>query len=434
VALALAVVAAPGASEDVIEAMLADRLAGRDHAGIVVGIIDADGLKLISKGRVGEGAAAVPGADTIFEVGGITDPFVGLLLSDMVHRGEVALSDPVAKYLPEIAVPMRGGKAITLEDLAMHRSGLPRAPANLPRGSDNPYAEYTRQMLADFLQSYELPRDIGERYEPSPLGTGLLGEALATKAGQPIDQLLETRVIGPLGLPSTTARGDGLDRARLATGYSPGGKPLPPARFRVLAAAGALRSTANDLMKFLTLNSKPSGPLAAAMADTHSAHGKAGAVHDNLGLGWRMRGKGDQQVLWSGGRSGGFYAFIGFEPATGRGVVVLHNQAVTMDDVGFAVLDQLREEATPVDVGALAAFVGEYEINRKRHVRVTFEGRKLVAEITGEEPSPLTQDSELRFVFDESDARLTFVRDPNGAIIGLWLHRGSSNTAARRVK
>lgn len=345
------------------------------------------------------------------------------------------MDDPVGKYLPEIGVPGRGGKAITLEDLVMQRSGLPRAPTNLSRRDDNPYADYTREMLADFLHSYQLPRDIGERYEPSPLGIGLLGDALATRAGQSFEQLLKTRIIEPLGLTATTVNAESLDRKRVATGYSPGGKPLPPARFRVLGAVGAVRSTARDLLAFLALNLKPAGPLAAAITDTQSARGRQGTVHDNLGLGWRMRGRADQQVLWCSGRAGGFYSFMGFEPATGRGVVLLHNQAVTMEDVGFVIFDQLREQsAPPVDVEALRAFTGEFEITRKLHIKITMEGRKLFAEITGEQPTPLTQDSELRFVFDESEARLTFVRDANGAIVGLWLHRGSQNTAARRVR
>ena len=317
----------------------------------------------------------------------------------------------------------------------MQRSGLPRAPTNLPRRDDNPYANYTREMLADFLHSYPMPREIGERYEPSPLGIGLLGEALATKAGQSFEQLLKTRVIDPLGLKATTVNVPDLDRKLTAMGYSPGGKPLPPARFRILAAVGALRSTAHDLLAFLGLNAKPTGPLAAVLADTHSLRGAQETAHDNLGLGWRVRGRADEQVLWCSGRAGGFYSFMGFEPATGRGVVLLHNQAITLDDVGFTILEQLREQnAPPVDFEALRAFTGEFEINRKIHVIVTLEGKKLFAEITGEQPTPLTQDSELRFVFDESDARLTFVRDPSGAIVGLWLHRGSQNTAARRVR
>jgi serine-type D-Ala-D-Ala carboxypeptidase/endopeptidase len=423
-----------GAAADPIEALLADRLAGRDFAGIVVGILDADGRRFIARGRAGEGPTppALNG-DTIFEVGGVADAFVALLLADTVQRGEVQLTDPVAKYLPDVAVPGHGGKVITFEHLATHRSGLPRVPANLPRRDENPYANYTHEMLAEFLKTYELTRDPGDRYEPSPLGTALLGEALASKAGQPFGQLLKARVLDPIALGATSVNADTLERTRLATGYSLGNKPLPPARFRTLSAVGGLRSSANDLLTFLSVNMKPAGPLATAIADTQSLRGRVGALQDNSSLGWRIRGRGEEQVFWTAGRSGGFYTFIGWEPASARAIAVLHNQAITMDDVGFGVLEQLRENATTVDADALRAFAGEYEITRAMRIRITVEGRHLVAEIAGEPSETLTQDSELRFVFDHSEARLVFVRDASGAVAGLWLFREGRSMAARRI-
>jgi len=62
--------------------------------------------------------------DTVFEIGSITKVFTSLLLADAVERGEVALTDPVAKFLPaKVKMPERAGRAITLQDLATHTSG-----------------------------------------------------------------------------------------------------------------------------------------------------------------------------------------------------------------------------------------------------------------------------------------------------------------------
>ena len=64
--------------------------------------------------------------DTVFEIGSTTRVPTSLLLADMVRHGEVALTDPVSKYLPKgVKMPERSGRFITLEDLARHRSGLP---------------------------------------------------------------------------------------------------------------------------------------------------------------------------------------------------------------------------------------------------------------------------------------------------------------------
>jgi CubicO group peptidase (beta-lactamase class C family) len=121
-----------------IRKILADRIdAQKQSTGIVVGVIDDEGRRLVAHGDVAN--------DSIFEIGSVTKVFTSLLLADMVQKGEVALTDPVAKYLPpEAKMPERGGKAITLEHLATHTSGLPRMPSNFaPKDPKNPYADYT---------------------------------------------------------------------------------------------------------------------------------------------------------------------------------------------------------------------------------------------------------------------------------------------------
>ncbi|MDX1640755.1 MAG: serine hydrolase domain-containing protein, partial [Balneolaceae bacterium] len=74
--------------------------------GIVVGLLDADGTrKVITCGRPGPNALPLDG-DTVFEIGSITKVFTGILLADMVRRGEVKLSEPIAQLLPkEVKVP-----------------------------------------------------------------------------------------------------------------------------------------------------------------------------------------------------------------------------------------------------------------------------------------------------------------------------------------
>ena len=148
---------------------------------IVVGLVNEKGSRVVAFGNtVKDGGTPVDGK-TIFEIGSVTKVFTSLLLADMVARGEVKLDNPVAKYLPkEVKVPARGGKEITLLDLATHRSGLPSVPDNLHSKDDaDPWADYTTAQLYEFLSKYELTRDIGSKFEYSNLGVGLLGNALA---------------------------------------------------------------------------------------------------------------------------------------------------------------------------------------------------------------------------------------------------------------
>ena len=127
----------PVPSSEKIRQILVDRLGpSADHVGIVVGVIEPSGRRVIAVGSAGENRGAVD-ENTVFEIGSITKVFTSLLLADMVERGEVALDDPAAKYLPrDVKMPERNGRAITLEDLARHRSALPRLPTNLNEGAD----------------------------------------------------------------------------------------------------------------------------------------------------------------------------------------------------------------------------------------------------------------------------------------------------------
>src|SRR5262249_20674414 len=143
-------------------------------------------------------------------------------LSDMVERGDLALNDPIAKYLPaEVKVPERGGRAITLQDLSTHTSGLPRMPTNFtPKDAGNPYADYSVEQMYQFLSGYTLTRDIGAQYEYSNLGGGLLGHVLTRRTGTDYEALVGSRITTPLNMSNTRITLSPELRTRLATGHN----------------------------------------------------------------------------------------------------------------------------------------------------------------------------------------------------------------------
>ena len=89
----------PGSDE--IREILVRRVDHQKQAvGIVVGIIDANGRRVVAYGHPANADSRVVDGDTIFEIGSVSKVFTSLLLADMVTRNEVALDDPAAKYLP----------------------------------------------------------------------------------------------------------------------------------------------------------------------------------------------------------------------------------------------------------------------------------------------------------------------------------------------
>ncbi len=94
-------------------------------------VSDAAGNRLFAYGAAGAADNRQLDGDTVLEIGSITKVLTALILADMVERGEVAMSDPVAKYLPaSVKVPEYQGKPITLLDLATYTSGRPNMPDN----------------------------------------------------------------------------------------------------------------------------------------------------------------------------------------------------------------------------------------------------------------------------------------------------------------
>ena len=194
----------------------------RGRRGIVVGIVDEHGSSIVSCGKMDNGTDQEVNGDTLFEIGSITKTFTALLLQDMIERGEMKLDDPVAKYLPKsVKMPTRNGKEITLLHLATHTSGLPDGPDNLdPKRADNPYADFTVEKMYAFLSGYKLTSDPGAKYEYSTVGMGLLGQAIALKAGTNYESLVVDRICRPLKMDSTRITLTPELKARFATGHN----------------------------------------------------------------------------------------------------------------------------------------------------------------------------------------------------------------------
>ena len=83
-------------STDAIRALLAERLA-HDGVGLVVGVIEPAGRRVIPYGKSGAPDGRPLDGDSIFQIGSLTKVFTGLLLADMTERGEVALEDPASR-------------------------------------------------------------------------------------------------------------------------------------------------------------------------------------------------------------------------------------------------------------------------------------------------------------------------------------------------
>jgi serine-type D-Ala-D-Ala carboxypeptidase/endopeptidase len=315
------------------------------RTGLVVGARGGGDSALWHRGRVPDG----PGS--IFEIGSITKTFTATLLADMAREGLVALDDPVNRLLPTgVRVPSRG-REITLEDLASHRSGLPRLPRGLlwrglwPDRRD-PYARWDAARLEHAVSRSRPRQEPARKFVYSNYGAGLLGHVLARRAGTTYEGLVRERICRPLGLVDTWIETPEPDRRRLARGHDWRGRAVPHWHLAALAGAGGLCSTAPDLLAFLRLHEPgATHPLAAAAAETRRPRITRGKA--SVGLGWLIaapRPRLRHRVFLHEGGTGGFRSFAGFAPDAGVAAVVLANQVRPVGRLGLRVLAALLRE------------------------------------------------------------------------------------------
>jgi len=423
----------------------------KQAAGIVVGVIEPDGRRVVAYGNLAKGDPRTVDGDTIFEIGSITKVFTSLVLADMVNRKEVTLDDPAAKYLPEtVKMPERNGKSITLLDLSTHSSGLPRLPSNLKLNDPcNPYAGYSVDDLYQFLSGYTLPRDPGSEFEYSNLGGGLLGHLLAYRAGTDYESLIGIRITQPLSMPNTGITLSSSMKQRMATGHNAMLAPVAYWDLPTLAGAGALRSSANDMVTFLEafLGYKES-PLAPAMKAMLEVRRPAGQT--KIGLGWLIYSTDGREIAWHNGGTGGFRSFVGYDPKARIGVVVISN-AGGVDDIGFHLLNPKLPLANPeppkqhteihIDPKLLDNCTGRYQLTPNLIFEITRDGDRLFAQgfaqVAGQPIAlpkfELFAEGEKNFFARVADNQITFETGPEGRATRLILHRAGSDMPAARL-
>jgi D-alanyl-D-alanine-carboxypeptidase/D-alanyl-D-alanine-endopeptidase len=439
--------AAENPTDDEIRAILGERIdTAKKGVGMVAGIIDEKGTRTVSYGWTDRDKSRAVDGDTVFEIGSVTKVFTSLVLADMVQHGEVKLDDPISKYLPKsVKVPTRNGKEITLVDLATHTSGLPRLPDNLsPKDERNPYADYTVEQMYDFLSRCTLTRDIGEKYEYSNFGVGLLGHILALKAGTNYEALVVQRVCRPLGMTNTMITLTPELKARLATGHNELGKPVENWDLGALAGAGALRSTANDMLKLAAANAGlVNTDLSTAMELEQTPRHDAGSPTLKIGLGWHISTKYDAELIWHNGGTGGYHSFVGFDKKSKRCVVVLANSANSIDDIGCHLLNARYElqhfepskahVAIQLDSKILDRYVGRYQLAPSAFFNVRRAEDRLQAQLTGQSYFDLFPESRTNFFYDVVDAQITFNTNAEGLATNLVLHQNGRDMPAPKI-
>jgi CubicO group peptidase (beta-lactamase class C family) len=318
--------------KDIAEALKSGQLAPETGAGVSIGVVEHGVRRVFSYG--------VAKPDSIFEIGSITKTFTALMLSQMVEQGKVKLDEPVRELLPGGTVAKPEGAEITLLDIATQHSGLPRLPDNLGTAiPGNPYADYHAANLYEFMAKQGVAKPATAGFVYSNLGFGLLGQALAVRAGKAWPALLHEEVAGPLGLKDTAVSLTPEQQARFLPAHGGDHSPAHAWDFDALAGCGAIRSTAGDLLSYLEANLHPESvkpaaewkagaTLAAALTQQHELRADV-VPGTRIGLAWLFETESGN--YWHNGATGGYSAYAFFNPKQDFAAVVLLNTTLGRD-------------------------------------------------------------------------------------------------------
>jgi serine-type D-Ala-D-Ala carboxypeptidase/endopeptidase len=342
--------------KDLAAALDHGALAQSTHAGITIGVLQHGARHFFTYGP------AKP--DSIFEIGSITKTFTALILAQMIQQQKVRLDEPVRDLLPPNTVPKPDGPEITLLDLSDQHSGLPRMPDNFaPADPANPYADYNPARLYAFIAKHGVALPPNAPFLYSNLGVGLLGQALANRAGVPYPELLHQQVTGPLHMTDTVIALTPALQARFIQGYNGKLQPVHAWDLDALAGAGAIRSTADDMLTYLEAqlhpNKLPASTLAtpngktlpAAIEQTHVIHATVGN-NQHIALNWFRHD--DTGTYWHNGGTGGYSSYAAFNPQQDFAIVVLNNVSPgenSLADILGAHIEQRLEGKPAVSLG-----------------------------------------------------------------------------------
>jgi CubicO group peptidase (beta-lactamase class C family) len=328
-----------------------------------------DGQVLFARayGKANRAQRRAADADTRFQIGSLTKQFTAAAIAQLAERKLLRLDDPIRKYLPHYP-PI--GDTITIHQLLTHTSGIPEYEADdalmKARGRPHTHAE----VLASF-QHKPLDFKPGERFSYSNSGYVVLGLILEKVSGQSYEDYLREHLLGPAGMLRTGTL-DPLDDADTAVGYVADARealvPAPSFDASISFAAGALRSTAHDLILW--------DRALAGVTLVGDAEKQRMFAPDkgDYACGWNVSHEAGRVVLWHEGRVDGFTSYLGRVPEERLVVIALFNNeglepakialpVLRMALTGQPVEPPQERSYSTLDPAAIGAIAGDYRLS-----------------------------------------------------------------------
>lgn len=328
-----------------------------------------DGKMIFHKayGKANREKGLVADDDTRFRVGSITKQFTAAAILTLAKKGLLKVEDPIRKYLPDY--PAATGDRITLHHLLTHTSGIPSYTNDeaLMKRRAQPMS---RQDLIATFANKPLDFEPGAKYAYSNSGYFLLGVIIEKVSGKSYEDYLQEAILRPAGMTRTSTV-DAPDAPDTAAGYQVNAldelAPAPAIDMSIPFAAGALRSTARDLVAW------DSALRGEAILDAASKARMYTPEKDGYAYGWDISKSEGKQVIAHGGGIDGFSSYIARVPEAKLVVIALSNNedfsagalakaTLQMALSGKPVEPKAERAFVPLDAAAIKVALGDYAL------------------------------------------------------------------------
>ncbi len=200
-----------------------------------------------------EGAPFTP--DTVVEIGSNTKTFTTTMFAAALAGGQMQSGESIQTYMPNQMKLQPLAQQITPLQLASFQSGMPDDPTNLPpRLEMRSIEHYTPRDFLTWIARWKPAAPPPAPYKYSNAGIGLLGYLVMDATGKSWEDLLQSEILTPLGMKDTELRPNPEQIRRLARGHLTNGNNAPSWPIFAWYAAGGLRSTARDMLRYCEAN------------------------------------------------------------------------------------------------------------------------------------------------------------------------------------
>lgn len=360
--------------------------------------------------------------DHVFRIGSVTKQFTGAAIMKLAEEGKLSVQDELTKFLPDYPTQ---GKKITVEHLLTHTSGIKSYTGMKEWDGQVQRKDFTPLELVDYFKNQPMDFDPDAEWEYNNSGYILLGCIIEKVSGLSYGEYINEQFFKPLGMKNSYYGDTKPLIKNRASGYSQGEVEgnFVNAEFLSMTqpyAAGSLLSTVEDLNTWTRALHGGKVVKPASLKQMTTPYILPNGTNTHYGYGLQMSNLlGSLTVEHSGGIHG-FLSDLVYLPKEEVCVAILTNcdceppRDLTPRIAAMVIGKPYQPTPITVNVKDLEQYVGVYENEKKEQRIIRLEDGQLTSMRTGGSKFKLKPYGTDQFFFEESFARITFMREKTG--------------------